>query len=79
MRILYLSFLISLVAVAHGVQTPHFEKMLNNFKKVYQKEQNMPCDQSIDNLLLDITNLGTLFYALGNGKYLGGWGDYDTC
>ena len=79
MRILYLTLLLALTLAKQTVKTSHFEKMLNNFKKVYQEEQNMSCDQQIDNLLLDITNLGTIFYALGNGKYMGSWGDYETC
>ena len=40
---------------------------------------NVNCSTAINQLLTDATNMGTLFYALLNGLYLGQWGDYESC
>lgn len=37
------------------------------------------CDEAIDNLILGVPNLGSLFYVILNGWYLGQWGDYEAC
>ena len=37
------------------------------------------CDQAIDELLLRLPDIGSLFYALVNGWYLGEWADYSSC
>jgi hypothetical protein len=44
--------------------------------------QGMSCDQAIDKLYANIggeSTMGTLFYLLLNGWYLGAWGDYGSC
>jgi len=37
------------------------------------------CDQAIDQLLLKLPDVSSLFYALVNGWYLGQWADYSSC
>ena len=41
----------------------------------------MNCSEAIDQLLLNAANidLGSIFYVLLNGWYLGAWGDYGSC
>ena len=40
---------------------------------------NLNCDESIDELLLKLPDMGSVFYALVNGWYLGQWADYSSC
>lgn len=57
------------------------EKLRLSQKQVFQ--QNLTCDQAIDRLYSNIVDpnqiMGSLFYLLVNGWYLGNWGDYGSC
>lgn len=42
----------------------------------------MNCDQAIDKLYANVggdLTMGSIFYSLLNGYYLGAWGDYGSC
>ncbi len=45
--------------------------------KIQSDELN--CDQAIDELLLRLPDIGSIFYALVNVWYLGEWADYSSC
>lgn len=40
---------------------------------------DLNCDQAIDEHLLRLPDIGSLFYPLVNGWYLGEWADYSSC
>jgi len=40
---------------------------------------DLNCDQAMDELLLRLPDLGSIFYGLLNGWYLGQWADYASC
>jgi hypothetical protein len=58
---------------------------LSNPSKTFSKEKpllaEMSCNDAIDQLLADAANfnMGSIFYVLLNGWYLGSWGDYTSC
>ena len=41
--------------------------------------EGLNCDQAIDEHLLRLPDIGSIFYALVNGWYLGEWADYSSC
>jgi len=73
-----LSFLLLVTLAAVSAKSP-LNGALDTFIKLYKEETNISCDEAIDNLLLDLPNMGSIFYAIINGKYLGVWGDYTSC
>ena len=42
-------------------------------------KDDLNCDEAIDQLLLNLPDMGSVYYALLNGWYLGQWADYATC
>lgn len=63
------------------------EHMVQDMKDTWQETMgatnietaNLTCDQAIDELLLRLPDIGSIFYALVNGWYLGEWADYSSC
>jgi len=41
--------------------------------------EQLTCSQAIDALILSLPEMGSIYYALANGWYLGQMGDYATC
>jgi hypothetical protein len=45
----------------------------------YNNNKEVSCDEAIDNLILGVPDLGSVFYTILNAWYLGQWGDYESC